>query len=46
MHHDTSGGVAQQQVEDEGEAEGGGGGRAVQGEPREALAEGGEQVDR
>jgi len=46
MHHDPSGGVAQQQVEDEGEAEGGGGGRAVQGEPREALAEGCEEVDR
>jgi len=46
MHHDPSGGVAQQQVEDEGEAEGGGGGRALQGEPREALAEGCEQVDR
>jgi hypothetical protein len=44
MHHDASGRVAQQQVEDEGEAEGGGGGRAVQGEPREALAEGGEEV--
>ena len=46
MHHDPSGGVAQQQVEDEGEAEGGGGGRALQGEAREALAESCEQVDR
>ena len=38
-------GVARQDVEGEGEAEGGGGRRAEHREAREALAEGGEEID-